>query len=320
MAQLKFLSCALIINGQISAYNFYIKMKVKQFFKHFGIGAAIGVSIITPGVSGGTVAVLFGVYDKIINAVSNLRREFKSSILFLLPILFGAVCGLAALYFPLSYALDHAPLPTVLLFTGLMIGSFPKIFKDAYKNGIKKLDSIAIIIPLAVVIGICFIPGLGAVDLTASMPVYSYFLLILVGALASCALVIPGISGSMLLLIIGYYNPIIDAIHALLSSFGHSILVLALFAAGILIGFFSIAKLMKFLLTRFPRATYWAIIGFIVGSFPAPFITFGANFPEAPPIDSIQIAAGAILCIAGIIAAYSLCSLADSRGKPKLLN
>lgn len=294
-------------------------MKVKQFFKHFGIGAAIGVSIITPGVSGGTIAVLFKVYDKIIDAVSNLRREFKSSFLFLLPILLGAVCGLAALYFPLKYALDKAPLPTVLLFAGLMIGSLPKLFKDTLKNGITKLDSIAIILPFAVVIGICFIPGLGDVNLSASMPVYGYFLLILIGALASCALVIPGISGSMLLLIFGYYDSILNTVSALKTSFGHSLLVLALFAIGVLVGFFSIAKLMKLLLTRFPRVTYWAIIGFVLGSIPALFITFNGNFPEAP-IDSIQIAAGAILCIAGIIAAYVLCSIADSRQKIKPLN
>ncbi|MDE5942708.1 MAG: hypothetical protein K2H30_00690, partial [Clostridia bacterium] len=67
-------------------------------------------------------------------------------------------------------------------------------------------------------------------------------------------------------------------------------------------------------------ATYWAIIGFIIGSIPAPFITFGTNFPEAPAIDSIQIAAGAILCIGGIILAYALCSLADVKQKPKLLS
>lgn len=295
-------------------------MKVKEFFKHFGIGAAIGVSVITPGISGGTIAVLFKIYDRIIDAVSNLRREFKKSILFLLPILIGAVCGLAALYFPLSYALDHAPLPTVLLFTGLMIGSFPKMFKDAFKYGIKKLDSIAIILPVALVVGICFIPGLGDVDLSVNMPIYGYFLLILVGALASCALVVPGISGSMLLLILGYYDSILNTVSALKTSLGHSILVLALFAAGVLIGFFSIAKLMKLFLTRFPRTTYWAIIGFVVGSVAAPFITFGTNFPDAPPIDSIQIAAGAILCIAGIILAYTLCAVADSPKKIKPLN
>ena len=293
-------------------------MKVKHFFKSFGIGAAIGVSVIIPGLSGGTIAVLFKVYDKIIDAVSNLRREFKKSILFLLPILIGAICGLAALYFPLKYALEKAPLPTVLLFAGLMIGSLPKLFKDTIKNGIKKLDSIAIILPLAVVIGICFIPGLGEVDLSAGMPVYGYFLLVLIGALASCALVVPGISGSMLLLIFGYYDSILNTVSALKTSFGHSLLVLALFAMGVLVGFFSIAKLMKFLLTRFPRTTYWAIMGFVVGSIPALFITFNGNFPSAP-IDSIQIAAGAILCIAGIIAAYTLCCLTDGNKKMKPL-
>ena len=123
-----------------------------------------------------------------------------------------------------------------------------------------------------------------------------------------------------MLLIFGYYNSILGTVYALKTSFGHSILVLALFAVGVLMGFFSIAKLMKLFLTRFPRATYWAIIGFIIGSIPAPFITFGTNFPEAPPIDSIQIAAGAILCIAGIIAAYTLCSIADSKQKNNLLN
>ncbi|MDE7264684.1 MAG: DUF368 domain-containing protein, partial [Clostridia bacterium] len=100
----------------------------------------------------------------------------------------------------------------------------------------------------------------------------------------------------------------------------HSVLVLAIVAIGILVGFFSIAKLMKLFLAKFPRATYWAIIGFIIGSVPAPFITFGTNFPEAPAIDSIQIAAGAILCIGGIILAYALCSLADAKQKPKLLS
>ncbi|MDE5942700.1 MAG: DUF368 domain-containing protein, partial [Clostridia bacterium] len=259
-------------------------MKAKQFFKNFGIGAAIGVSIITPGVSGGTIAVLFKVYDQIIDAVSNLRREFKKNIIFLLPLILGAICGLAALYFPLKLALEVAPLPTVLLFTGLMIGSFPKIFKDAHKNGIKKIDSVAIILPLALVVGICFIPGLGKADLTTSMPVYGYFLLFLIGALASCALVIPGISGSMLLLILGYYDSILETVSALKTSAGHSVLVLAIVAIGILVGFFSIAKLMKLVLAKFPRATYWASIGFIIGSIPAPFITFGTNFPEAPAI------------------------------------
>ena len=130
-------------------------------------------------------------------------------------------------------------------------------------------------------------------------------------------MVVPGVSGSLLLLIFGYYQPILDTISALFTDFGHSVLVLALFAVGLVVGFFTIAKLMKILMKKFPRGTGWAIFGFVLGSIPAIFMT--KEFINAP-VDSIQIAAGAILCIAGIIAAYTICCLADSKQKPKLLN
>ena len=287
-------------------------MRVKDFFKNLGCGAVIGVAVIIPGVSGGTLAVLLNIYDKLINAVGNLRRDFKNSIKFLLPIVLGIVIAFAAMYFPLQFALDYAPLPTVLLFVGLMLGSFPKLFKDSVKLGFKKLDIINIIIPLAAVIGICFIPYIGNVSLNADMPVYTYFILILMGIIAACALVIPGVSGSMMLMIFGYYEPILDTFKGLFTSFGHSALVLALFALGIIIGFFSIAKLMKLLLDKFPRGTHWAIIGFVVGSIPAILIAFDYS---SAPLDAIQIAIGVILCIAGAIASFAFTSWAETRLK-----
>ena len=225
-------------------------MKIKDFFIRVGQGAAIGVSMIIPGVSGGTMAVLMNVYDKLISAISNLRKDFKNSFFFLLPILVGAILAVCAMYFPIKYALKYAPFPTVLLFTGLMLGTAPKLFKDGIKKGFKKLDIIAVLIPLAVVTGICFIPNMGNADLTTGMPIWGYFVLILIGALASCALVVPGISGSLLLLIFGYYNSILDTVSALKTSFGHSVLVLFLFVVGLIIGFFSIAKLMKLFLNE----------------------------------------------------------------------
>lgn len=109
-------------------------MKIKEFFKNTGLGAAIGVAMIIPGVSGGTIAVLFKVYDRLINAISDLRRDFKNSFMFLLPIVIGALLGIAALYFPLKYAIQYAPIPTILLFAGLMLGSCPKLFKDTLKK------------------------------------------------------------------------------------------------------------------------------------------------------------------------------------------
>ncbi len=285
-------------------------MKVKEFFKNFGMGAALGVAMIIPGVSGGTIAVLFNVYDKLICAISDLRRDFKNSIFFLLPIILGALVGIAAMYFPLKYAIEYAPMPTILLFAGLMIGSCPKLFKDTYKNGFKWTDIIAVVLPFAFVVGICFIPALGQANLGADMPVWGYFVLILIGAVASCALVVPGVSGSLLLLVFGYYQPILETVSALLTSFGHSLLVLALFAVGLVVGFFTIAKLMKFLLKKFPRGTGWAILGFVFGSVPAIFLT--EEFTSAT-VDGVHIAIGAILCLAGVIASFALTAYAESR-------
>ena len=297
-------------------------MKVKEFFKNFGLGAGIGVAMIIPGVSGGTIAVLFNVYDKLIGAISDLRKDFKNSFFFLLPIVLGALVGIAAMFLPLNYAIEFAPLPTILLFAGLMVGSCPKLFKDTYKNGFKLTDIISAVLPFLVVIGLGCISVLGVkgvmpyleADLSSGMPVWGYFVLILIGAVASCALVVPGVSGSLLLLIFGYYQPILDTISALLTDFGHSVLVLALFAVGLVVGFFTIAKLMKFLMKKFPRGTGWAIFGFVIGSIPAIFMT--KKFITAP-VDGVQIAIGAILCLAGVIASYALAAYAEAHSCKK---
>lgn len=275
-------------------------------------GASIGLAMIIPGVSGGTLAVLLGVYDKIIESIGNLFKDFKKSVLFLLPILLGAVLAFAALYFPLKYALKYAPFPTIMLFAGFMAGSCPDLYKKANKNGFKKRDIAAIIIPCLLVIGICFIPSIGDVDLSANMHVSGYFILLLIGAVASCALVVPGISGSMLLLIFGYYNPILNTISALKDNFGHSLLVLATFAVGLVVGFFTIAKLMQLLLKKFRRVTFWAITGFVIGSIPAVVITFFHQYGDNPAVylTPLQISLGVILFVAGAIGTFLLAGYA----------
>ena len=295
-------------------------MKVKDFFKKFGIGAVIGAAMIIPGVSGGTIAVLCNIYDKLINAISDLRRDFKNSFMFLLPIALGAICAVAAIFYPLKLLFEVAPFPTVMLFLGLMLGGVPKLFKDGAKNGFKKTDIISVLLPLAAVVGICFIPSLGEADLTAAMPIWGYFVLIIVGAVASCALVVPGVSGSMLLMIFGYYNSILNTVTALKTDFGHSLLVLALFALGILIGFFSIAKLMKLLMKKFPRGTFWAIFGFVIGSLPAILLTYDGNFPDftLASLDAVHISVGVILAVAGAIASFALTAVLEAKMKKRM--
>lgn len=286
---------------------------MKDFFKIFLCGAAIGTGMIIPGVSGGTIAVIMRIYDKLINAVSSLRTDFKNSVKFLFPLLLGAAAAVAAMFFPLKLALEYAPLPTILLFAGFMIGSCPDVIFDAKKLGFKKVDGILLFVALAITIGICFIPGLGSVDLSPTMGWWQYILLFLVGLLASCALVIPGISGSMLLLILGYYEPIFDTVTLLFSGdFLHSFIVLALFGLGIIIGFFTITKIMQHLLNKHERATRWTILGFVIGSIPAIMLTFDyANSPLNTP----QIIVGIILLILGCAASYYISYLGNKRAK-----
>ena len=285
-------------------------MKVKDFLINTAKGAAIGVAMIIPGVSGGTLAVLLKVYDKMIDSIGNLRKHFLESVKFLFPILLGAVLAFAAALYPLNKALEYAPFPTMLLFAGLMAGSCPKLFLDDKKNGFAKTDIIAIALPLIAVIGICFIPGLKEADLSATMAWYQYLLVALIGIVASCALVVPGISGSMLLMIFGYYTPILGLFSAVFETPLHALCVLACFAIGVVIGFFTIAKLMQILLKKFPRVTGWAIFGFVVGSIPAVIITFFNKY-GAQVLNALQISLGVVFFIVGALGTLAITYYAD---------
>lgn len=294
-------------------------MKVKEFFLDFGYGAAMGAAMIIPGVSGGTIAVIFGIYDKIIDSINGLRKNFKSSAAFLLPIVLGAAAAFAALCVPLGYALKYAPLPTTLAFAGLMIGSCPKIIGDAVKNGFKRTDIACIALPFAVILGISFamlFAGGGGVELGAGAPFYNYIILAIVALFAACALIVPGISGSMIMMIFGFYDPVISAVKGIFTSFADNALILVCAAAGAILGLITIAKLMKLFLTRFPRGAYWAIVGFVTGSIPAIFITYPVNFADVSPsafYSPLQLGIGVALCIAAAALSYILTLIAKNK-------
>lgn len=275
-------------------------------------GAAIGVAIIIPGISGGTVAVLLEIYEEMIKAISSLRKEFKKSVLYLLPILIGMIIAFGIMYFPMKYALLYIPLQTISLFAGLMIGSCPKMITDAKKNGFKMINLISLIVPFVFVLGICFIPDMGDVDLSIDMPIINYLLLFIVGVVASYTLVIPGVSGSMFLLIIGYYHLIFNTISQIKTNPGHSILVLMIFAIGLLVGFFTIAKIMKVLLEKYPRATYWAIVTFVICSIPAIYISF--DYTKAV-FNIITVITSSICVVLGIIGSYLVTIVTNKKEK-----
>ena len=244
--------------------------KLVEFLANILRGAAIGIAFIIPGFSGGSVAAILGIYEKLVGSIADIFKKFKESILFLLPILLGMVLGVAALIFPIQWGLAHYPLPTVTLFVGLSLGGLPSI-TEKVKGKPKWHNAVAFLVPCAAAACLCFLPTGANVDLF-HLRASGYFLLILIGAVGACALVVPGISGSMLLLIFGYYTPLVELVTKNLLK-GQNV--------GVLVGFFAISVLMKFLLKKFPRGTYFAILGFIVGSVVAVYFTTVRNTSAA---------------------------------------
>ena len=291
---------------------------IKGFFLDIVRGMAIGVAFIIPGFSGGSIAAILGIYEKLVGAIAGIFKEFKKSILTLLPIGIGMILGVISLLFPLSWALGAFPIPTVCIFVGLAIGGLPSI-TDNCRGSIKFTNIAALLAPLAIAAALSFLPVQPDVNLLSGLNFADYILLLVIGLVGSSALVVPGISGSMLLLIFGYYNPIVSLLtdHLLKGrDVGQSVAVLCTVGGGIIVGFFAISLIMKWLLANCPRGTYFAILGFILGSIPTVFVSTakesGLAFSALMPSVWYWVVSAALLII-GFAISFSLVLFAKKK-------
>ena len=236
-------------------------------------GMVIGLANLIPGVSGGTMMVSMGIYDKIIFSINNLFKHFKKAVVTLLPILIGMVIAIVLGSFGLKKAFADFPLPTNTLFIGLILGSIPAILKQMKGEKIGPVGIIVFVLFFAVVVVLKVIEGNNTTELgTGVLDLIKYFVL---GTIASATMVIPGVSGSMILKTLGYYEPIVTGAlpnpitaltHGEWSVIGHNALILIPFGLGIVFGIFAIAKLIDVLMRRWKGWTYCAILGMVVAS------------------------------------------------------
>ncbi len=237
-------------------------------------GMVIGVANIIPGVSGGTMAVSMGIYDKLIHCLTHLFKELKENLKFLIPIFIGAGIALVGLTFIIEPAFEYFPLQTSCLFIGLIVGGLPAISQKVKGKGMKMSYVIAFVIFFAIVVGMALMGDEEGKTADLSLSLWSVIKLFGVGVIAAATMIIPGVSGSMMLLVLGYYNPIISAIKdfitALVSFDVQGILqgcgVLVPAGLGMVFGIFAIAKIIEIIFAKFPVQAYWAIIGLIVAS------------------------------------------------------
>lgn len=264
-------------------------------------GFFVGIANIIPGVSGGTLAITLGIYEELIEAISHFFKKIKSNIKFLIPIGIGAFTAIVIGSRIIEISLEKYTLPTILFFTGLILGGMPMLFGKIKKN-IKPSYALIFLATFALVIGIMFLKtgnDVVLVDLNA----WGYFKLFLVGVIAAATMIIPGISGSFMLMVMGYYEPIINVINEFTSfnNLWNNFWILMPFGIGVLLGIIVIAKIIEFLFQKFEVPTYFGIIGFVLASLIGIFTSAG-NLVFTPTF----IIVGIILMALGFVIAYKL--------------
>ncbi len=231
-------------------------------------GFIIGIANIIPGVSGGTLAITLGIYEKLIEAISHFLSNFKENIKFLVPVGLGIILSLLLLSNVIGYSLDHFPVPTVFFFIGLILGGIPMLMKKVKGEYQKASNLIIFLIMFVAVASFAFLKSGSNVVSFENMDLMKYIMLFVAGVIAAGTMVIPGISGSFMLMLMGYYEPIINTIRSLthLENIAGNILILFPFGIGVLIGIILVAKIIEYLLKKFEIKTYFAILGFVLAS------------------------------------------------------
>ena len=268
-------------------------MTKPNFMSYLLKGLAIGTAAIIPGISGGTIAFMLGIYDQIIDAIVSIRRHTKQSLQVLLPVGVGVIVAIGLLSYPMGLALMYAPLPTVTLFAGFIVGSLPQLRKDLPRTfNAKSLGFLVVPAIVAMLLGVFSVIGeLDATSVLTGDAFLPKLSLLVVGLLGVSAFVVPGISGSMLLLSIGFYEPVLSSLRRLLENLFDmngllpEVINFGLLGIGALGGFALISVLMKWLLTHHRNEVNLAVFGFILGSLVAIFY----NYEMIPVYENLNL-------------------------------
>lgn len=271
-----------------------------SFIYLFLIGILIGTAMIIPGVSGSVIAVIFGVYDKSITALTNLFKNFKKNIIYLFVLGSGVLTG--AIWFSnvMMFLYEKHEIITKFSFIGLILGGIPFLINEIKKKKTEKINVKMFLITLLFSLVLWYLSE-SLINLTIninnSSKILNFFLLFLSGFIYSVGKVIPGISGSFLLILIGMYEFVLsimaNPINAVVTSFDK----ILPFILGLIFGVIVLLKLMKYLLDKKFGLTYSIIIGFVIGSIPALIPKFSFN---------LEFITGIIVMIVSFVLSYKL--------------
>ena len=252
--------------------------RCKSWLIRFFKGVIIALGFILPGVSGGVLAAILGIYERTLEFLANVTKDFKNNFKFFLPIGIGGILGIGLLSTPLEFLLEHYQLMVLWCFSGAIVGTIPALYKESTTK--KKRDSTDVIWLIATII-IGFIVLYFMNDVTRAIPI-NFFSFMLTGAVIALGILIPGPSASSLLLILGLYAPMLQGFRGLDIT---GVYLPILLGGGVTMLCF--AKIMNKLIKSFHSRVYHFILGTVMVSVVLIVIPPVANYQNATALDII---------------------------------
>lgn len=230
-------------------------------------GMLFGIANLIPGVSGGTMALISGVFNTLLESISNIFKSFKKSMKFLLPYLIGIAIGILLGSIVIKKWNENYPVSLEALFVGLILGGIPFLTKGIKKTSIKPISIIIFLIAFLIVIGLMLVTS-SVITVGDTLKPYDYIILFICGIFSAVAMIVPGISGMMFFMLFGYYDLLMETLANLsdFSAIGQNIMILLPIALGVIIGVLTAAKIFTKLLNKYPIMSLFAIIGFVLAS------------------------------------------------------
>ncbi|MDR0568787.1 MAG: DUF368 domain-containing protein [Spirochaetaceae bacterium] len=254
---------------------------ILRFFK----GALIGTGFILPGVSGGALAAIFGLYQRIIAFIAHITRDFVKNVAFFIPVGLGALFGMFLLARPLSFFLEHYETQVIWGFIGCIIGTLPSLWKEAGKEG--RAGRHYVILGATAVAGFCLLYA-AKLFLKAALPL-NFGTWIFAGVLIAAGILIPGMSPSNFLVYFGMYKPMVDAFKTM----DFSVLFPLFFGAAVCL--FSLSALVDILLKKIYPGLFHFVVGVVI-----------ASTLMIIPLSYNYLSAGTLICAAALVAGGAL--------------
>lgn len=282
-----------------------MKEKIFLFIK----GIILGISFVIPGVSGGTLAVLMGIYEELIEAASNFYKsvnDFKKYFMYLLPIGLGVVFSVSVFARIIKFGLDKAPIITILIFLGMIIGGIPSLCKNVMGYKITIKDISLMLVGILIVLSMLIFHKSSNLVTFDNINMYGYVILFFVGMLAAVTMVVPGISGSFTLMLIGYYEPVLNMVNEITAfkNLSTNIILMCVFMLGVILGIVFVSKIIDWCLKHYKKETYYAIIGFVLSSIVSVLYEV-SKFP----MNEVHLVIGVVLLIINSVLVYKVFDL-----------